>query len=103
MRIRRSIARTVTALIFPAICLAAIGYFGYFTIAGPRGLIALGDARQQLTAERTALALIDDHRRRLAHRVDLLTKGDPDLIEEIRRDQNLGVLPGEIGVARGGH
>jgi cell division protein FtsB len=103
MRIRRSIARTVTALIFPAICLAAIGYFGYFTIAGPRGLIALGDARQQLSNEQAAFALIDDHRQSLAHRVDLLSKGDPDLIEEIRRDQNLGVLPGEIGVDRGSH
>lgn len=103
MRIRRSLVRTVTALIFPAICLAAIGYFGYFTIAGPRGLIALGDARQQLANEQAALALIDDRRQSLAHRVELISKGDPDLIEEIRRDQNLGVLPGEIGVARNGH
>lgn len=100
MRIRRSVARTVGMLVFPAICAATIAYFGYFTIFGPRGLMALADARRDLAAQQTALATAEQSRLHLQHRVVLLGKGDPDIVEELRRDQNLGARTGEVSVRR---
>ena len=87
-------------LVFPAICAATIAYFGYFTIFGPRGLIALADARHDLAAQQASLASAQVERLQLQHRVVLLSKGDPDIVEELRRDQNLGAHAGEVSVRR---
>lgn len=100
MRIRRSVAKTVGAFIVPAICTATVAYFGYFTIWGSRGLLALASAREQLDTQRAALASIQDQRLRLQHRTELLANGNRDLIEELRRDQSLSALPGEVSVRR---
>ena len=100
MRMRRSVARVVGALIVPAICAAAIAYFGYFTIWGERGLMALASARTQLDSEQERLASVRGDRERLEHRIDLVRSGDPDILQELRRKQLLGAGTGEVAVPR---
>ncbi len=97
--------RVVGALIAPAICAAAVAYFGYFTIWGARGLMALADTQRELAVQRQQLAAIKADRERLQHRIDLLQPGhaDPDLVEEVSRDQLTGTSPGQIAIPRNGH
>jgi cell division protein FtsB len=102
MRIRRSVTRFFSVLVIPAICGAAVTYFGYYAIWGSRGLLALTDTRARLSIAKDELASLSDDRKRLEHRIHLLRQGDPDpdLIEEIVRDQMLGSMPGEVVVPR---
>src|SRR5271166_2757284 len=102
MRIRYSVTRFFGALVIPAICAAAVVYFGYYTIWGSRGLLALTDTQARLAVAQEQLASLSDDRHRLEHRIQLLQPGsvDPDLVEEIARAQLLGSAPGEIVVPR---
>jgi cell division protein FtsB len=100
MVMRRSVARVVGALIVPAICAAAVTYFGYFTIWGERGLMALASARTQLTAEQRQLDTLQTARERIQRRIALVRAGDPDILQEVRRKQLLGAESGEILVPR---
>jgi cell division protein FtsB len=100
MVMRRSVARVVGALIVPAICAAAVAYFGYFTIWGERGLMALASARTELTAEQQQLDTLQTARERLQRRIGLLRAGDPDILQEVRRKQLLGAETGEVLVPR---
>ena len=105
MRIRYSVTRFFSAMVVPAICAAAVAYFGYYTICGTRGLLALTDARARLSVAQEQLAGITDERKRLEHRIELLKPGsvDPDLVEELARQQLLGSAPGQIAVPRQKH
>ena len=97
---RRSVARVVGALIVPAICAAAVTYFGYFTIWGGRGLMALASARTQLTTEQRQLDTLQTARERIQRRIALVRAGDPDILQEVRRKQLLGAESGEVLVPR---
>jgi cell division protein FtsB len=105
MRIRYSVTRFFGALVIPAICGAAVAYFGYYTIWGSRGLLALTDTQARLAVVQDQLASLSDDRRRLEHRIQLLQPGsvDADMVEEIARAQLLGSTPGEIVVPRQTH
>jgi len=100
MVMRRSVARVVGVLVFPAICAAAIAYFGYFTVWGERGLVALAAGQTQLAAEQQQYDALRIARERLQHRIDLLNQGDPDMVQEVRRHQLLGAETGEVLVPR---
>jgi cell division protein FtsB len=100
MVVRRSIARVVGALILPAICAAAVAYFGYFTVWGERGLMALASARTQLASEQRQLDGLQIARDHLQRRIALLRAGDPDILQEVRRKQLLGAESGEVLVPR---
>src|ERR1700691_5751928 len=98
MRIRRSVTRFFAASVLPAIAIAVIGYFGYYTAFGPRGLVALNNANAELAVQNTQLADLQKARERLQHRIDLLAFGhaDPDLVTEIARSQMLASSPGQV-------
>jgi cell division protein FtsB len=100
MRIKRSVTRFFGALVIPAISCAAIGYYGYYLIWGTRGLLALADARARLEVAQEHLHEVKQEDVRLARRIALLKAQDPDLIEEIARDQLLGNTPGQVIVPR---
>ena len=74
MRIRRSVTRFFGILVIPAISAAAIAYFGYYTLWGTRGLIALADYRARLSLEQDKLVSLSDQRSRLERRIRLLEK-----------------------------
>jgi len=87
-------------LVFPAICAAAVAYFGYFTVWGERGLVALASVQAQLAADQQQYETLRLARARLQHRIDLLNQGDPDMVQEVRRNQLLGAETGEVLVPR---
>jgi cell division protein FtsB len=102
MRIGYSATRFFSAMVIPAVCASAVAYFGYYTICGTRGLLALTDTRARLSVAQQELSSITDERKRLEHRIELLKPGavDPDLVEELARQQLLGSAPGQIAVPR---
>jgi cell division protein FtsB len=103
MRIRRSVTRFFGALVIPAICAAAVLYFGYYLVWGSRGVLALTDARARLAVAQQQLADVQSSNARLKHRIALLASEDPDIIEEIARDQLLGSTPGQVAIPRDKH
>ncbi|HEY5048765.1 MAG TPA: septum formation initiator family protein [Rhizomicrobium sp.] len=88
------------ALVIPAICTAAVLYFGYYFIWGTRGVLELTAAQAKLALAQQQLADVEQDNARLKHRIELLGSEDPDIIEEIARDQLLGTTPGQIAVPR---
>lgn len=105
MRIRRSVTRFFANLVIPALSAAVIAYFGYYTVFGTRGLQALYDTRAQLAVQQEQLASLQDQHARLAHRIKLLEPGtvDPDMVEEVAREQMLDSAAGEVAVPRAPH
>ncbi|HSC19952.1 MAG TPA: septum formation initiator family protein [Rhizomicrobium sp.] len=83
----------------PSISAAAIAYFGYHALWGERGWTALMSTRGRLAAEEQQLEELRDGRAHLERRIDLVRRGDPDILQELRRQQLLGA--GEVAVPRG--
>jgi cell division protein FtsB len=82
----------------PALALLVIGNFAGYAIAGPNGLLALGDYRQQLAQRQAELRKVEAQRADLARRVALLDAKhvDPDMADElVRRDMGLA-RPDEV-------
>ena len=100
MRIKRSVTRFFTVLILPAISLAVLGYFGAYAIWGNRGVLALEDTQAQLGIRQQQLAEVQANRQRLEHRIALMTKNDPDLVEELARTQLMDGAPNQVAVPR---
>lgn len=105
MRIRRSVTRLFAASVIPAISAAAIAYFGYYTIWGTRGLVALSQTQARLEVRQEQLATLTAGRNRLQHRISLLEPGsvDPDLVQELARSQLMEGAPGQVAVPRSAH
>ncbi len=90
-----SIIRAAAA---PALAVLVIGNFAGYAIAGPNGLLALGDYKQQLAQRQVMLRKVEAQRAELAHRVALLDARhvDPDMADElVRRDMGLA-RPDEV-------
>jgi cell division protein FtsB len=100
MRIKRSVTRFFLALILPAITLAVVGYFGAYAIWGNRGILALEDTQAELGIRQQQLAEVQTNRQRLEHRIALMTKNDPDLVEELARTQLMDAAPNQVAVPR---
>jgi len=100
MRIKRSVTRFFTVLILPAISLAVVGYFGAYAIWGNRGILALEDTQAQLGIRQQQLAEVQANRERLEHRIALMSKHDPDLVEELARTQLMDGAPNQVAVPR---
>ena len=81
----------------------ALGYLlalGGLAVAGPSGVLAWTEHKQQLQDYRAQIATLEDDREVLENRVELLdpNHADPDLVGELLRE-NLGVAhPDEIVV-----
>jgi cell division protein FtsB len=103
MRIKRSVTRFFTALILPAISLAVVGYFGAYAIWGNRGVLALEDTQARLGVKQQQLAEVQATRQRLEHRIALMEKNDPDLVEELARTQLMDGAPNQVALPRSGH
>ena len=100
MRIKRSVTRFFTALILPAITLAVVGYFGAYAIWGNRGILALEDTQAQLGVRQQQLAEVQADRQRLEHRIELMNRNDPDLVEELARTQLMDGANNQVAVPR---
>lgn len=71
----------------PVVCACVIAYFAYHTIQGDRGLFAYFVMSQEVAEADTSLAMYRERRKRLEHRVALLSSKnlDLDLLEERAR------------------
>ncbi|HEX4634694.1 MAG TPA: septum formation initiator family protein [Rhizomicrobium sp.] len=103
MRIKRSVTRFFTALVLPAITLAVVGYFGTYAIWGNRGILALEDAQAQLGIRQQQLSEVQASRQRLEHRIALMNRNDPDLVEELARTQLMDGATNQVAVPRTKH
>jgi cell division protein FtsB len=82
----------------PALALLVIGNFAGYAIAGPNGLMALGDYQSQLSKRQAELKAVEAQRAELQHKVALLDAQhvDPDMADElVRRDMGLA-RPDEV-------
>ena len=68
-------------------CLLAIGYFAYHATSGRRGYEARSRLIQRAGVLESEIGRLEAARARLAHDVQLLEAGDPDLIEELAIDR----------------
>ena len=88
----------IRAAIVPALALLVIGNFAGYAIAGPNGLLALGDYKAQLIQRQAQLKAVEAQRAELARKVALLDARhvDPDMADElVRRDMGLA-RPDEV-------
>ena len=100
MRIKRSVSRIFGVLVVPAITVAVVAYFGAYTIWGNRGVLALEDTQAQLGVRQQQLAELQASRQRLEHRIALMEKNDPDLVEELARTQLMDGAPNQVALPR---
>ena len=103
MRIKRSVSRFFGVMVVPAITLAVVGYFGFHTMWGNRGILVLEDTQAKLGIHQVQLAQLRDTRARLEHRIGLMNQSDPDLVEELARGQLMDGAPNQVALPRAGH
>lgn len=74
-------------VIGPVLGVCAVGYFAYHVVHGDRSLIAWWNIKQRVVAAKVVLDATRVDRRKLEHRVGLLSPGslDPDMLEERAR------------------
>jgi len=100
MRIKRSVTRIFMVLILPAITVAVVGYFGTYAIWGNRGILTLEDTQAELGIRQQQLTEVQTNRQRLEHRIALMSRNDPDLVEELARTQLMDGAPNQVAVPR---
>jgi cell division protein FtsB len=100
MRIKRSVSRFFAVLVIPAITVAVVTYFGAYAIWGNRGVLALEDTQAQLGIRQQQLSELQASRQRLEHRIALMEKNDPDLVEELARTQLMDGAPNQVALPR---
>jgi cell division protein FtsB len=100
MRIKRSVSRFFAVLVVPAITVAVVTYFGAYAIWGNRGVLALEDTQAQLGIRQQQLSELQASRQRLEHRIALMEKNDPDLVEELARTQLMDGAPNQVALPR---
>jgi cell division protein FtsB len=81
-----------------ALALGCLLFLGGVAIAGPSGLIALGEQRRELGQRREDVARLKDERDRMRNRVELLDprSADPDLAGELLRSELNVAHPDEM-------
>ena len=85
----------------PALVILITGFFGYYAVLGPNGVLAYREYTRQLERRQADYARVDQTRAELRNRVRLLDpKGaDPDLIDELTRKQLNVAHPNEVIVS----
>ena len=98
MYLLRIVQKRLRALVLPAIALLCLGYLGYHTFHGDRGLqawIGLSDRLDALKGEKVSLQAQHDW---LLHKASLLQDGktDADMLDEVLRRRLYLGRPDEI-------
>jgi cell division protein FtsB len=79
---------------------AVVAYFGAYAVWGNRGVLALEDTQAQLGIRQQQLSELQANRQRLEHRIALMEKNDPDLVEELARTQLMDGAPNQVALPR---
>ena len=82
----------------PAAAIILMGFFGYYAVLGPNGVLSYRDYTRQLEKRRAEYAQLDKQRAALKNRVALLdNKGaNPDMVDELTRKELNVVHPDEV-------
>ncbi len=85
----------------PAIAILAMGFFGYYAVLGPNGIVAYREYTRQLERKQAEYVRIDKARAELRNRVGLLDpkRADPDMVDELVRKELNVAHPNEVIVA----
>lgn len=87
-------------MLFPALAVSFLGYFGYHAFHGSYGIVAKSRLEHDVQVLREQRDAIRADRQRFEHRIKLLRSGslDPDMIDErARKTLNL-MHPDEISI-----
>ena len=82
---------------FPALAIVFIGFFGYYAVMGPNGILSYRDYQRQIAVKQAEYAKLEKQRAVLRNRVDLLDPdhADPDLVDQLVREKLNVVHPNE--------
>ncbi|MCC2976708.1 septum formation initiator family protein [Sphingomonas sp. PL-96] len=89
---------------FPAFAILFMGFFGYYAVLGPNGVLAYRDYSRKLAQRQAYYACLDKARAELRNRVALLDPrhADPDMVDELVRKQLNVAHPDEYIMPLGG-
>lgn len=85
----------------PALALISMGFFGYYAVMGPNGLLIWPEYKHQLEARNAEYAKLDKQRGELRNRVQQLDPkrgANPDMVDELVRKQLNVVRDDEVVV-----
>ena len=77
---------------FPAFAILFMGFFAYYAVLGPNGVLAYRDYTRRLEQRQNDYACLDKARAELRNSVALLDpkRADPDMVDElVRRELNV--------------
>ena len=82
----------------PAAALILMGFFGYYAVLGPNGVLSYRDYSRQLEKRQQEFAALDKQRAELKNRVALLDpkRANPDMADELVRKELNVVHPDEV-------
>ena len=82
----------------PAAALILMGFFGYYAVLGPNGVLSYRDYSRQLEKRQQEYAMLDKQRTELRNRVALLDPkhANPDMVDELTRTKLNVVHPDEV-------
>lgn len=82
----------------PAAALILMGFFGYYAVLGPNGMLSYREYSHRLDARQAEYAALDKHRAQLKNRVALLDPrhANPDMVDELTRKELNVVHPDEV-------
>ncbi len=89
---------TLKRAALPAAALTVMAFFGIYAVAGPNGVLALGDYKRQLVKRERDYAMLDQRRTMLRNRVALLDPrhANPDMVDELVRKELNVAHPDEV-------
>ncbi len=89
MNIWYDIRKRLKQSIAPTICLALAAYFAYHAFQGDRGVLAMNRLNKEIALAKSELEKSEKKRQYLENRVSLMRPNgvDPDLLEELAREQ----------------
>jgi cell division protein FtsB len=84
------------------VCFALLGYFAWHANKGPRGYAYHAGLEQKVAALESEFDAIQQQRVRLEHKVELMRPAsiDPDMLDELARQQLEVASPGDLVVFR---
>lgn len=82
----------------PAMAIIFMGFFGYYAVLGPNGVLAYRDHQRQLAAKQAEFARLEKQRAELRNRVGLLDpkRANPDMVDELVRKELNVAHPDEV-------
>lgn len=87
-----SISRILRKAGPPALAITLMGFFGYYAVMGPNGVLAYGEYKHQIEQRKAEYEKLDKQRAEIKNRVKLLDPkhADPDMVDElVRKDLNV--------------